>query len=338
MSPPNEPCRSALPSELLRRLNAALARRGPLLADPQTNVARVFNAAGDGIDGLVIEKLADVLVAQLYAGRLALPEEVVQALCAEAAQRLGARAVYRKWFPKDRATAARELAASHHGAAPWIGVAVPPELPVREHGLTFLVHPYDGYATGLFLDHRAQRRCIRELAAGRRVLNTFAYTCAFAVAAAAGGAATTVNVDVSRKYLEWGKRNLVVNGMTLDRHRFICADVFDYFRRAARQGHRFDLIILDPPTFAHVPKSRRVFELAGRLEHLVGEAVNLLESRGYVHLSVNRTGTTRRQLRDVLARAARVRARVCEVLESPPLAEDFPGVTPGATAILGRVS
>lgn len=322
---------------MARYLEAALARRAPLLADPQTNVCRVIDSAGDGIEGLVIEKLGDVLIAQWQAGRLALGEEVVRSLCELAARRLDARAVYRKIFPKDRAACERELGRLHRDPIPWVGAAVESELAVRESGLRFLVRPYDGYATGLFLDHRLHRTRVRELATGRRVLNGFAYTCGFTVAAAAGGAAATVSVDVSRKYLEWGKRNLAANGLGLDRHRFICSDIFDYYRRAARQGQGFDFIILDPPTFARLKKPRRMFALAEDLERLVAGALDLLESGGYLHLSINHRGTSLRRLEEVVTHAARARRRRCEALEPLPPPEDFGGGPQDAKCVLVRV-
>jgi len=329
---------SASPGCLAQRLDAALARRAALLADPQTNVGRIVNSAADGIPGLVLERLGDVLIAQLHADRLALDEDAARSLCAAAAERLRVRAVYRKVCPRDRAAVSPALDVPHHDPNPWIGERASPELPVREAGMTFLVRPYDGYATGLFLDHRAHRALVRELAAGRRVLNTFAYTCAFTVAAAIGGAAATVSVDVSRRFLEWGKRNLAANGLALERHRFICSDVFDYYRRAARQGQRFDLVILDPPTFGRARQPRRVFVLAEDLERLVAEALPLLDPRGCLVLSVNHRGTSARRLEQVVAAAARERGRKIAHIEHPAPPEDFRGDPDAAKSVLVRLS
>jgi len=111
------------------------------------------------------------------------------------------------------------------------------EYAVLENGIRFLVRPHDGHSTGLFLEHRDNRKRVRRLAAGRNMLNAFAYTCGFSVAAALGGAAGTVSVDVSKKYLEWGKCNFAANELNLADHRFICSDIFDYYRRARRRRH-----------------------------------------------------------------------------------------------------
>jgi 23S rRNA (cytosine1962-C5)-methyltransferase len=337
--PPRQPAHSAVrPEDLARLVDAAIARRAALLSDPQTNVCRLFHSAGDGVDGLVIEKLGPVLVVQLYEGQLALDEAAARELCAYAAQRVGARAVYRKVYPKERSAVSRDLERQHRDPQPWFGEPTEPELAVREHGVIFLVRPYDGYLTGLFLDHRLSRARVRALSAGRRVLNTFAYTCGFTVAAALGGAQETVSVDISRRCLEWGKRNLAANGIALDTQRFICSDVLEYYRRAARQNRRFDFVVLDPPTFARCKGVRQTFVLARNLARLVAGVLPVLERGGLVHLSVSHRGTARRRLEEVLAAAARAAQRRCEVLERPALPEDFAGDRDFAKSVLVRVS
>lgn len=311
--------------DLRPRLDAALARRRSLLADPLTDVGRMVNGAADDLPGLVIERLGDVLIAQLRQGRLAVSESVVRELCALAASRLGARAVYRKVFPRDRTARHAGWEHVHHDPQPWIGVPTEPEIRVREAGVTFLVRPYDGYATGLYLDHRTHRTRVRTLAARRRVLNAFAYTCGFTVAAGLGGATATVSVDVSRRHLEWGKRNLSANGLALNTHRFICSDVFDYYRRAQRQGHSFDLIILDPPTFARIRRPHRTFRVSADLGRLMAGAVERLDAGGYLLVSVNHHGTSRCDLEEALRAAARNGGRRLGKVESLLLPADCAG-------------
>ncbi len=321
----------------MKAIDRALAAREALLADPDTDVARLCNGRGDGIDGLVIEKLGPVLIAQLHLGRLTITEDAARALCQHAADRVGATAVYRKLFPKDRSFAPRDLDRLHNDPTPWAGAPSAAEIVAREAGATYLVHPYDGYATGLFLDHRHQRAHVRTAAAGRRVLNTFAYTCAFSVVAGLAGAAGTVSVDISRKYLEWGKRNFAANDLPLEPHRFICSDVFDYYKRAARQGHRFDLVILDPPTFARMKRPRRTFVLTEDLEQLVQGAVSLLDPGGLLHLSVNHRGTSEGRLRRAIREAAGTAGRRIAALRVLPLPEDFAGDPEQAKAVVAQL-
>jgi 23S rRNA (cytosine1962-C5)-methyltransferase len=227
------------------------------------------------------------------------------------------------------------VARLHGDPTPWLGEAVEPEFPVLENGIRFLVRPYDGYSLGLFLEHRENRQRVRALAAGRNVLNAFAYTCAFSVAAAVGGATATVSVDVSRKHLEWGKRNFAANALEPGSHLFICSDIFDYYRRAKRQGRVFDLIILDPPTFARTKRPKQVFVLADDLERLVSGAVELLSPGGHLLLATNHRETSRRRLERAVALAAGTRPS--EIVDRPGLPRDFVGDRGYARSILARL-
>jgi 23S rRNA (cytosine1962-C5)-methyltransferase len=332
----------------LDRLEAALGLRARLLNDPLTTGWRVFNGAADGIDGLVIEKLGDVLVIQLHEERLALDERAVHEVCQAALERLHARAVYRKVFPRDRSGGSHpnpageggvvDLESLHHDPTPWIGMEVEPELTVIEAGTRFLVRPYDGYSTGIFLEHRTNRASVRGLAAGQRVLNAFAYTCGFTVAAALGQAVETVSVDISRKSLELGQRNLTANDIPPERHTFVCSDIFDYYRRAQRQQRRFDLIILDPPTFARTRRPARVFSITEDLDRLAAGAVALLEPGGHLLLCTNHRPTSHRRLEEAVTAAADSLGRRATIVERPELPEDFRADPAYAKSILARVT
>jgi 23S rRNA (cytosine1962-C5)-methyltransferase len=125
---------------------------------------------------------------------------------------------------------------------------------VRENGLRFLIKPADYLDVGLFLDHRNTRQMVRQEVAGKSVLNLFAYTGSFSVYAAAGGAASTLTVDMSNTYLQWADRNMALNGFEGSEHRFLQADVLQWLRQPT--GERFDVVVLDPPTFSN---SKRMF-------------------------------------------------------------------------------
>lgn len=123
---------------------------------------------------------------------------------------------------------------------------------VEEQGLTFEVNLSDYLDTGLFLDHRQTRALVRDMAAGQRFLNLFAYTGSFTVYACHGRAAATTTVDLSQTYCDWAARNLVHNGYTTGpNHQIIQADCLQYLQEAARRGDHFDLIVCDPPTFSN---------------------------------------------------------------------------------------
>lgn len=321
-------------TDLDRLLDRALSARANLLARRDLDCVRLFNGRADGIDGLVIEKFADVLVVQIHEGQLQLRVSKVRRLAEELHARLKARAVYRKWFVRDRSQLGAEKAAEHTHPDPWIGVRVEPAFPVQEYGLKFVVRPYDGFSVGLFLEHRDSRRRVRELSAGRRVLNTFAYTCGFSIAAALGGAAGTASVDLHKRYLEWGRENFAANGLDPAGHLFFLSDTFEFYRRAARQGRRYDLIVLDPPTFSRSRRPSRVFALGEQLEELVRGAVELLDPGGLVLLSTNDRGISAERLESALTQA--LPGRSCSILERPELPPDFAGDPDYSKTLLAR--
>lgn len=185
-----------------------------------------------------------------------------------------------------------------------------------EHGLTYEVSFESGYSQGIFLDQRLNRQAVRDrVAADDRVLNTFSYSCAFSVAAASGGA-TTTSVDLSKNYLEWGKRNFALNDLDSSSHYFTRGDAFDWLRRWAKSGVRFDGLVLDPPTFSRNAKGK-VF----RVEKDFGELVELgravVNPGGWMLCCTNFRGMTGPYFRG-LVRAAAGRGAQVDLREMPP--------------------
>jgi 23S rRNA (guanine2445-N2)-methyltransferase / 23S rRNA (guanine2069-N7)-methyltransferase len=163
-------------------------------------------------------------------------------------------------------------------------------LEVEEGGLRFLVNLTDYLDTGLFLDHRLTRAMIRDMAEGKRFLNLFAYTGSATVYAAAGGAASTMTVDLSGVYLDWAKRNMRANGFIEGRdHRFERGDVLHWVRdRAQRHAGAYDLIFLDPPTFSNSKRmGERTFDVQRDHVELLQETAKLLSAEGTIVFSTN---------------------------------------------------
>jgi 23S rRNA (guanine2445-N2)-methyltransferase / 23S rRNA (guanine2069-N7)-methyltransferase len=170
-------------------------------------------------------------------------------------------------------------------------------LEVREGGLRFLVNLTDYLDTGLFLDHRLTRRLIRELAAGRRFLNLFAYTGSATVYAAAGGAASTTTVDLSLTYLDWARRNLDLNGFTGPEHGFVRGDCLEWLTQAGPGRRRgpagpsgagpFDLIFLDAPTFSNSKSMAGTLDIQRDHPWLIKAATDLLSPEGILLFSTN---------------------------------------------------
>ena len=158
---------------------------------------------------------------------------------------------------------------------------------VAEGGLRFLVNFDDYLDTGLFLDHRLTRSRLREGAAGKRFLNLFGYTGTASVYAAAGGAASTTTVDLSRPYLDWARRNLELNGFVGREHVLTQADVLEWLRTAPAAG--WDLIFLDPPTFSNSKRMEGTLDVQRDHVALLGATLRLLAPGGTLVFSTNYT-------------------------------------------------
>ena len=220
--------------------------------------------------------------------------------------------VFGKHLPRQNEDRAAPVLLAGDAAAPLLTV-------VGENGMRFGLDFATGYSAGLFIDQRANRALVRRGGA-RRLLNTFAYTCSFSVAAALGGA-ETVSVDLSKKSLDRGRENFTLNGLdttTEKRHRFYADDVLDVLPRLARKGETFDTIILDPPTFSRGHKGRK-FQVESDLETLLLAALALAAPRAKILLSTNCTRLTRRALETIARFALKGVRRTADFHAAAPL-------------------
>lgn len=307
---------SSLGADLRARLLDAGVLRAPLAK--QTNAVRWVNGAADQLPGVTLDAYGDWVVLGVSSEQAAERAKEIGALCLE----LGACGVYLK--RRVRADLRRAEATELAPEAPLVGVPAPHEHRVSEHGLGFRVELDRGLSTGLFLDQRGGRRLVFERARGRRMLNLFGYTCAFGVAAAAGGAIATTNVDVSSRALELGRDNYRENALVSPAHRFERAEVQEWLRRAARRGERFDLVVLDPPSFGTV--GRRVWSAARDYGAAAQAALALLAPGGSLLAVSNHRKTSLARLRRVLAAATEGSRH--EVFQLKDLAAESDFVTP----------
>ena len=303
------------------RLRAALERRAPLAANPQTNAYRLINRGGDGFPDLAVDRYAGVLVAHLYTHgqRLAPPAALLQALMNET----GSEAVYVKYRPEQGSVVGAAERQDLAPPKPLIGRAQP-EVEALENGLHYLIRPGEGLSTGLFLDMRETRAWVQARCAGRSVLNCFAYTCGFGLAAWRGGAARAVNLDISRRYLDWGRDNAARNGFAPPQTDFIFGDVFDWLRRFQRRGQTFDVVIIDPPSFATTRQTR--FAVEQDYAGLVALAAPLVAAGGELLACANTHTLPARSftvmLQEGLNQADAAGAKVGRVRHEPEI--DFP--------------
>jgi 23S rRNA (cytosine1962-C5)-methyltransferase len=161
------------------------------------------------------------------------------------------------------------------------------EFTVLENGLKFIVNLSDYLDTGLFLDHRITRLLVRELSAGKKVLNLFCYTGSFSVYAAAGHASHVVSVDLSKTYLNWAQRNIELNFPDFGLHKIIHADVKQYLKEA--EANSFDVIIMDPPTFSNSKRMDDFLDIQKDHVELINDCMNILTSNGILFFSTNYT-------------------------------------------------
>ena len=224
------------------KVRRAVALREALPAARHGNAMRLVHGESDGLPGLVVDRYADVLVAQFFsAGAERWREPILDALVAAT----GCEAVYERSDAEVRTL---------EGLAPRTGFVrgdrSARRCPIVEHGLNFRVDVEQGQKTGFFLDQRENRQRVRALAGGRNVLDCFCYTGGFAIAALAGGATRVLALDSSAAALEVARENLASNPFAAAQIEFRQADVFEHLRALRDRGAHFDLVVLDPPKFA----------------------------------------------------------------------------------------
>jgi 23S rRNA (cytosine1962-C5)-methyltransferase len=248
-------------------LKTAVAKRAPLL-DSTTNAVRLIDGAGDGLPGLILETFAGNWLVSTSGNFLA--------------------PAVREWIRDQGVSCYWKRLDQHQKESPshLSGPAVEAPFLMLENGMAAEISFQSGYSQGIFLDQRDNRAAVRAMVTpGQRVLNTFAYTGAFSVAAALGGAETTT-LDLSQPYLDWAKRNFTHNALDPAAHHFCKGDTFHWLRRFAKQGRSFDGIVLDPPTFSRDEKGK-VFRVEENFGELVALAVEILAPGGWLLCSTN---------------------------------------------------
>lgn len=275
------------PARLSELLQSALDRRSPL--DRQgTTLYRLVHKLGDGLPGVAVDRLSDVLVLHVFAGDV--DEQAVARALLDVLP--STRAVYVKRHPREAGRLA--LGGLDQLAPPLPLLGEPqPEVAAKENGLCFLLRPSNGLSYGLFPDMREVRGWVQRHARDRSVLNLFAYTCGFGVAALRGGARRVLNLDLSRPMLEWGKESYALNDLPVDPRDFVYGDASDWLKRFARRGETFDMVILDPPSFSRGPAGalsvERVYaRLVAGTARVVAPGGLLLAATNHAGLSTSR--------------------------------------------------
>jgi len=313
-----------------------VALREKLIEPQLTNAFRLIQGASDGWPGGYLDRMGDFLLSE--------SEGLVNSnrhnQMTQLAKHCGARGAYHKILRRQF----RGVTGGETGPRLLFGEPALPSFVIRENGLQYELSLNEGYSNGLFLDQRENRRRLLTgyIAPGfmlpcasspekpeavhepvkNKVLNTFSYTCAFSVCAAKAGMRTT-SIDLSKKYLEWGKRNFALNQISTAEHDFICGDLFEELRRLGKKGFLFDIILLDPPTFSQ-SKDSGVFRAEKDYGKLLQLALPLLQNQGILFASTNAASWPAQQFLERIKAEVQKSSRKIMQLHFVPQPPDFP--------------
>ena len=252
--------------------------------DEKTTAFRLFNQEGDGFGGFTVDLYDEFVVFSWYNLYVYQIKEIILA-------------AFQEVFPEVRGGYEKiRFKGLDYESAHVYGDEAPQEFLILENGVSYQVFLNDGLMTGIFLDqHEVRGSLVDGLAAGQSLLNMFSYTAAFSVAAAMGGAVETTSVDLAKRSRELSEAHFVANGLALDDHRFVVMDVFDYYKYAKRHDLSYDVIVLDPPSFAR--NKKRTFSVAKDYHRLVSEALEILNPGGTLILSTNAANVTKEKFK-----------------------------------------
>lgn len=253
-------------------------------ADASTTAFRLFNQEGDGFGGFTVDLYGEFVVFSWYNPFVFQIKETILT-------------AFQEVFPEVRGGYEKiRFKGLDYESAHLYGEEAPQEFLILENGVSYQVFLNDGLMTGIFLDqHEVRGSLVEGLAAGKSLLNMFSYTAAFSVAAAMGGAVETTSVDLAKRSRELSEAHFVANGLALDAHRFVVMDVFDYYKYAKRHDLSYDVIVLDPPSFAR--NKKRTFSVAKDYHRLVSEALEILNPGGTLILSTNAANVTKEKFK-----------------------------------------
>jgi len=295
------------------KIEAAIAYRKDFFKDKTTTAFRLFNGEGDGIGGLTIDYFDGYYLITWYSqGIYSFKEEILQALKNSVA--------YKGIYHKRRFDNKGQYLESESDFL--CGTKAPEPLIIKENSINYAIYLDDGAMVGIFLDQREVRKTIKEhYAKGKQVLNTFSYTGAFSVAAALGGAVETTSVDLAKRSLAKTKEQFSINNIDLSKQKIIVADVFENFKIAKKKGFSYDLVIVDPPSFARSKK--RVFSAAKDYTKLLKEVIAITNQNGTIVASTNAANFDMKRFKSFIERAFKESNKKYKIEKSFSLPKDF---------------
>ncbi len=294
-----------------KRVAKALNLRKSFFNSKDTNAFRIINGEGDDLPGMTVDYYAGYFLITWYnRGIYNFSEEIIEAL--KLNNPIG---VYQK---KRFGQGGSYINEEEH----IFGDEADLPLIIQENGINYATYFNDGPMTGIFLDQKEIRNLVKEkYAKDKSVLNTFSYTGAFSVAAAIGGAKETTSIDLAKRSIPKTKEMFEINGIDLDNHRIIAEDIFNHFAFAKRRGFKYDLIILDPPSFAQSKKHK--FSTAKDYPKLISQSIDILNPGGIILASTNNSTFDMNRFLEFIDEAAINSAKAYKILEQHTLPFGF---------------
>ena len=286
----------------------AKEKRSAYYQDDLTTAFRLFNQEGDGFGGLTVDLYGDYAVFSWYNSYVYQIRQTISE-------------AFRQVFPEVLGAYEKiRFKGLDYESAHVYGQEAPDFFTVLENGVLYQVFMNDGLMTGIFLDqHEVRGSLVDGLAMGKSLLNMFSYTAAFSVAAAMGGASQTTSVDLAKRSRELSQAHFQANGISTDDHRFIVMDVFEYFKYAKRKALTYDVIVLDPPSFAR--NKKQTFSVAKDYYKLISQSLEILNPRGIIIASTNAANVSRHKFTEQIDKG--FAGRSYQILNKYGLPADF---------------
>ena len=286
----------------------AKEKRSAYYQDELTTAFRLFNQEGDGFGGLIVDLYGDYAVFSWYNSYVYQIRKVISE-------------AFRQVFPEVLGAYEKiRFKGLDYESAHVYGQEAPDFFTVLENGVLYQVFMNDGLMTGIFLDqHEVRGSLVDGLAMGKSLLNMFSYTAAFSVAAAMGGASQTTSVDLAKRSRELSQAHFQANAISTDDHRFIVMDVFEYFKYAKRKGLTYDVIVLDPPSFAR--NKKQTFSVAKDYHKLISQSLEILNPEGIIIASTNAANVSRQKFTEQIDKG--FAGRSYQILNKYGLPADF---------------
>ncbi len=295
------------------KINKAIKYREDFYNNKETTAFRVLNGEGDNLGGLTIDYFDGFYLLTWYSlGIYQFKDEIIEALKSEVS--------YKGIYQKRRFDTKGQYLESDNDFV--FGEKAPEPLIIKENNENFAIYLDDGPMVGVFLDQREVRKTIRDkYAKDKTVLNTFSYTGAFSVFAARGGAKKTTSVDLANRSRAKTQEQFEINNIDIEKQEIIVQDVFDYFNFAVKKDFLFDMVVVDPPSFARSKK--RTFSVAKDYVKLLKEIIQITNKDGIIVASTNCANFGMVTFRDFIAKAFKESHKKYKIEESFSLPKDF---------------